>query len=160
MTAVRGAGLPGAVLPATGMRRPKLPTFRCAAALAGMLAFVGAPAWAQQPAAPPPGLKATTNNPNLSVATLKLDKGERAGKIIGAGVYLAADPNEQVGSVDDLILTDGDKATVAVISVGGVLGLGAKLIAVPFEQLKRGSDKLVLTGVTRDELNNMPSFQY
>ncbi len=138
--------------------------FRFGVAALGILALAGSPAMAQQPASPPPGpspgLKATTNNPNLSVSTVKLDNGERASKIIGSDVYLTSNMNEKAGSVDDLILTDGNKVTVAVIGVGGVLGIGSKLVAVPYSQLKQGSGKLVLTGVSRDELNAMPTFEY
>lgn len=137
-------------------------------AVAIVAGLVAGPVLAQQPrtATPPsgatpgvaPGLTATTNNPNLAVATLKLESGVRAGKIIGAAVY--SDANEKVGTVDDLILTDGDKATVAIVSVGGFLGIGSKLVAVPFSQLKRDGDKVTLLAVTRESLNTMPGFVY
>jgi len=116
-----------------------------------------APAPAPAPAQPG-GLVATTNNPNLSVASVRLENGVRASKVIGSTVY--NEQNERVGSVDDLIMTEDDKVTVAVISVGGFLGLGSKLVAVPFGQLKRDADRVVLTGATKDTLNGMPSFVY
>ena len=50
--------------------------------------------------------------------------------------------------------------TVAVISVGGLLGLGSKLVAVPFGQLKRDADRLVLLGATKAALNAVPNFVY
>ena len=62
--------------------------------------------------------------------------------------------------MDDLILTDGNKVTVAIISVGGFIGIGSKLIAVPFDQLKRNGDNFTLAGATKDAVNAMPSFQY
>lgn len=129
-----------------------------AAALATALQV--APAAAQQANQPAsvPGLVATTNNPNLSVASVRLENGERVSKVIGTGVN--GDNNEQVGSVDDLVMTDGDKITVAVIAVGGFLGLGSKLVAVPFSQLKRDGDHFVLAGATKDSLNAMPNFVY
>jgi len=116
-----------------------------------------APAPAPAPAQPG-GLVATTNNPNLSVASVRLENGVRASKVIGSTVY--NEQNERVGSVDDLIMTEDDKVTVAIISVGGFLGLGSKLVAVPFGQLKRDADRVVLTGATKDTLNGMPSFVY
>lgn len=118
-----------------------------------------APAPEPAPApAQPGGLVATTNNPNLSVASVRLENGVRASKVIGSTVY--NEQNERVGSVDDLIMTGDDKVTVAIISVGGFLGLGSKLVAVPFGQLKRDADRVVLTGATKDTLNGMPSFVY
>ncbi len=105
-----------------------------------------------------PGVVATTNNPNLAVANVKLENGARVSKIIGLTVY--TDGNEKVGTVDDVVLTEGDKATVAVISVGGFLGIGSKLVAVPFDQLKRDTDKATLPGATKDSLNAMPGLVY
>lgn len=112
---------------------------------------------ADQPATPP-GVVATTNNPNLAVASVKMENGVRASKLIGAAVY--SDQNERIGSVDDLVMTDGNKVTVAVVAVGGFLGLGSKLVAVPFEQMKRDGERMVLAGATKDTLNAAPNFVY
>ena len=125
--------------------------------LTAIAASVSVQVVAQQPAAPA-GVVATTNNPNLTVASVKLENGIRASKVIGTAVY--TDANEKVGVVDDLILTDGNKATVAIVAVGGVLGLGSKLVAMPFDQIKREADRVVLPGATKDSLAAMPSFVY
>ncbi len=108
--------------------------------------------------ATPPGVVATTNNPNLAVATLKLEHGQRVSKIVGATVY--NDTSDKIGTVDDLIMTTDDKVTMAVISVGGFLGLGSKLVAVPWNQLRQDGDKIVLAGASKDSLNGMPNFEY
>lgn len=131
--------------------------------LTAIAASVSVQVVAQQPPLPAapvlaPGLVATTNNPNLAVATVKLENGTRASRIIGASVYL--DSNEKIGTVDDLVMTAGNKVTVAVVSMGGVLGVGSKLVALPFEQLKVEADKVVLPGMTKDALGAMPSFVY
>lgn len=128
-------------------------------------ALVALPAVAQQPGqatvpppGPPAGVVPAVGNPNLAVASVRLENGTRASKVIGAAVY--SDQNERIGTVDDLVMTGGDKITVAVVSVGGFLGLGSKLIAIPFEQLKRETDRIVLTGATKETLNAMPSLVY
>ncbi len=128
--------------------------------LAGVMTLLAAFAWplAAQQAVPPAGVQATTNNPNLAVASVRLENGVRASRLIGATVY--SEQNERVGSVDDLVMTGDDKVTVAVISVGGFLGLGSKLVAVPFGQLKRDADRVVLPGASKDALNAMPNFVY
>ena len=113
---------------------------------------------ADQTAAPPAGVVATTNNPNLAFASVRLESGVRASKLIGSAVY--SDQNERIGSVDDLVMTDANKITVAVVSVGGFLGMGSKLVAVPFDQLKRDGDHVVLQGATKDTLNGMPNLVY
>jgi sporulation protein YlmC with PRC-barrel domain len=56
----------------------------------------------------------------------------RASKIIGASVKNKA--NEDLGSVQDLMIDPADgRVTYATISMGGVLGVGAKLYAVPWD---------------------------
>lgn len=132
--------------------------------LAAFLLLAG-PALAQQPAATPaspgsniPGIVATTNNPNLAVSAVRLERGQRISQIIGASVF--NDAGERTGGVDDLVMVEGDKVSVAIIAVGGFLGMGAKLVAVPYQQLKRDGDRLVLPGVTKDALEAMPTFNY
>jgi len=43
--------------------------------------------------------------------------------------------NEKIASVSDLILTQDGKVQYAVLSVGGVVGIGAKYTAIPWEKL-------------------------
>jgi len=62
--------------------------------------------------------------------------------------------------VDDLILSPESKVTMAVVSVGGFLGVGNKLVAVPWQQLKAEGDHLVLPGATKDTMGAAPGFQY
>jgi sporulation protein YlmC with PRC-barrel domain len=100
----------------------------------------------------------SSGNPNLSVASVKMDGGIRVSKIIGSAVY--ADPNTQIGTIDDLVMTADNKVVLAVISVGGVLGVGGKLVAVPYPQLRFDGGKTTLPGVTKDSLNAMPNFTF
>ncbi|MFC0408440.1 PRC-barrel domain-containing protein [Roseomonas elaeocarpi] len=83
----------------------------------------------------------------------------RASRIVGASVY--NDRNETIGSVDDLVLSDGGSPT-AVVSVGGFLGIGSKLVAVPFNQMRWNAEqsRWVLNGVTKDSLTALPAFSY
>ena len=116
---------------------------------------------AAAPAAPtgnPPGVSATVGNPNLAVASIKLDHGTRVSKILGATVY--GTDSKDLGKIDDLVMTGDNQVTLAVVSVGGFLGVGSKLVAFPFKNLKQDGDRLTLPGVTADTLNTMPSFEY
>ena len=62
------------------------------------------------------------------------DRGDvRASKLIGSSVY--NDRDEKVGSVDDIVLGKDNRADEVVVSVGGFLGIGTKLVAVPYSQL-------------------------
>ena len=131
-----------------------LTPLRLAAAAAFAVALTGA-AFAQQqdPPSPIPG------TPDLAVASVKVESGVRVSKLIGAAVYNKQ--NQQLGTIDDLILDQGNKATLAVVSVGGLLGVGSKLVAEPYSALQKGGDgKLILPDATKESLNTMPSFTY
>ena len=83
----------------------------------------------------------------------------RASKIVGASVY--DDHNQSVGSIDDVLMSEGDhKVASAVISVGGFLGIRSKLVAVPFEKLQMVDDKIVLSGATKASLEGMAEYHY
>ena len=106
----------------------------------------------------PAGNGLSSGNANLAVATVKLGSGYRASKVIGAAVYNAQ--NQQVGTIDDIVLDASNQAILAVISVGGFIGIGSKLIAVDYKNLHRQPDKVILPDASKDALNRMPSFTY
>jgi sporulation protein YlmC with PRC-barrel domain len=83
----------------------------------------------------------------------------RVSKVVGASVY--NDQNQSIGSIDDMLMSDNDhKADTVVLSVGGFLGMGAKLVSVPFDQLKIENDKIVMPGATKASLEGMPEYHY
>jgi sporulation protein YlmC with PRC-barrel domain len=84
--------------------------------------------------------------------------GHRASKLIGAPVY--NEQEERIGSIDDLIISPDRAVSFAVVSVGGFLGLGGRLIAIPVEQLREEKDRLILPGATKEALTKLPEFKY
>jgi hypothetical protein len=59
------------------------------------------------------------------------------------------------------VVNPQDKVTYAILSVGGFLGIGSKLVAVPFESLKTvKEERLMLPGATKDALKTLPEFKY
>jgi|GEM_PF-6949746 sporulation protein YlmC with PRC-barrel domain len=104
-----------------------------------------------------PGM-AVPGDPGLTIASVTMQGGVRVSKIIGAPVYNAG--NQQVGTVDDVVLDKGDTAKLAVISVGGFLGVGGKLVAVPFASLQLAPGKAVLPDASKEALEKMPGYTY
>jgi len=94
----------------------------------------------------------------VTVDITKINNGYRASKIIGSNVVNGS--NEKIGAVDDLLVGRDDSVLYAIVSVGGFLGIGTKLVAVPFETLKIGADSLVLPAGTKDDLKALPTFEY
>ena len=83
----------------------------------------------------------------------------RVSKLVGASVYNGQ--NQSIGSIDDVLMGDADhKADTAVISVGGFLGIGSKLVSVPFDQIKIQDNKVVMPGATKASLERMPGYNY
>lgn len=67
---------------------------------------------------------------------------------------------DKVGKIDDIVLNSNDQAVLAVISVGGFLGIGDKLVAVPFDQLQLDKDKAILmSSATAEQLKTMPEYK-
>jgi hypothetical protein len=94
----------------------------------------------------------------VKVDVHKVATGYRASKLVGATVV--NDANETVGKVDDLIVGPDGKAMFAILSVGGFLGMGDRLVAVPHDTLRYGKDKVVLAGGTKEQLKLLPEFKY
>jgi len=124
-----------------------------AAILAIAVSLAGAPGLAQS---------APQSAALSGVAAKDLGGGFRASKVIGSTVV--NDQNETVGKIDDVIIpgTGNNKDPVAVISVGGFLGVGSKLVAIPYKELRPDPSKneFVLPGATKDSLKTLPEFRY
>jgi len=106
-----------------------------------------------------PGVTTSSTAMSSSSKFFTADHQVRASKVVGASVY--NDQNQSIGSVDDVLMGDADhKAGTAVLSVGGFLGMGAKLVSVPFDQLKIENDKVVMPGASKASLEGMPDYHY
>ena len=68
----------------------------------------------------------------------------RASKVVGLNVY--NEKNENVGSINDLLMDKDGSIKAAVISVGGFLGMGARLVAVPYDKIKFSTEPVAYTG--------------
>jgi hypothetical protein len=86
--------------------------------------------------------------------------GYRTSKIVGSTVI--NDAKESIGKIDDLIIAQDKHIVFAVVSVGGFLGAGSKLVAVQYDQLRPTPDNqgFVLAGATKDSLKALPEFSY
>jgi sporulation protein YlmC with PRC-barrel domain len=93
-------------------------------------ALLASVAFAQTPTA-------TTNRADMSpsAASGASFQGDwRASKVVGLKVY--NDDNSSIGSINDLLTDRNGNIKAVVIGVGGVLGVGEQLVAVPFDKVK------------------------
>jgi sporulation protein YlmC with PRC-barrel domain len=124
------------------------------------------PAVAQTPAVNAPATHTTSgdptasgyNSPSARNPVMTDNGGMRTSKIVGSSVY--NDRDEKIGSIDDLVVAN-DHSLHAVLSVGGFLGIGSKMVEVTFDKLKFGNTKgssdnrVVLPGSTKQQLTRI-----
>ncbi|WKB52953.1 PRC-barrel domain-containing protein [Eleftheria terrae] len=127
-----------------------------ATVLAGLL--LCNPLQAQSPPAVAAGESSATAL-GVSVAETQLLVGSyRASRLRRADVF--NEKGEKVGRVDDLLIAPDGSLSIAVIDVGGFLGLGKHLVAIPVRQFKHIAPKAVLPGASRESLKALPKFEY
>ena len=85
--------------------------------------------------------------------------GYRASKLLGADIY--NDAGEKIGKLDDFIVGSEANVSVAVVAVGGFLGMGSRMVAVPATSIESNEQgQMVLPGGTKDRLMALPEFRY
>ena len=94
----------------------------------------------------------------VKVDVQKLAAGYRASTVIGSNVV--NDANETIGEISDLLVSLDGKQPYAVLSIGGFLGMGTRLVVVPYDTLKFADKKVRLPGGTKQGLKALPEFKY
>ena len=83
-------------------------------------------------------------------------------RLIGSNVYNKQ--NENIGTVEDLVIENGKTVTALVVGVGGFLGLGERYVAVDPSTVslvrQEGGSSRVVMDTTKDNLRNAPAFEY
>jgi len=150
--AASGAGAAGAP---TADQKPPVPIAEKAKPAApGLLSKPTATPEAAAPAA----AASAPQIPSFDVAVLAT--GIRASRVMGKAVRNEA--GEDIGTVNDLIINPPDNVAYAIIGVGGFLGVGERLVAVPFDALlpRDAGNGLALPGATKDSIKLLPEFKY
>jgi sporulation protein YlmC with PRC-barrel domain len=90
-------------------------------------------------------------------ATTPLEGWQRSSQISGMTVTNAQ--GEKLGKIDDLLFDQAGALKYAILSHGGILGIGDKLIAIPWKALKLGKEKKTLViNVDKVTLEKAPNF--
>ncbi|MHB8272943.1 PRC-barrel domain-containing protein [Bradyrhizobium sp.] len=104
-------------------------------------ALLATAAFAQTPTA-------TTDRANMAPAAASDSSSYqgnwRASKLVGLSVY--NDNNESLGSINDLLTDKSGNIKAVVIGVGGFLGVGEHLVAVPLDKIKFVNEPVVYAG--------------
>ncbi len=119
------------------------------AATALLIASAAMPAFAQ-------GAKQTVTLMEINPMTLAT--GYRSSKLVGSTVY--NDAKEDIGKVDDLIVTSKDSVPYAVLSVGGFLGMAKQHVVVAASALNVVDGRITLNGGSKESLKALPNYSY
>jgi sporulation protein YlmC with PRC-barrel domain len=115
-------------------------------------ALLASAAFAQSPTA--------TTSPATSAAPVTASDSTyngnwRASKVVGLSVYNEA--NESLGSINDLLTDKEGNIKAVVIGVGGFLGVGERLIAVPYDKIKFVNEPVATTSASASGSSGMKS---
>jgi sporulation protein YlmC with PRC-barrel domain len=113
------------------------------AGLAGS-ALLATVAFAQSPTTPSESTKMAPAPAAASDMSSSYQGNWRASKMVGLSVY--NDSNESIGSINDLLTDKSGNIKAVVIGVGGFLGIGEHLVAVPLDKVKFVNEPIVYTG--------------
>src|SRR3954466_16385244 len=106
-------------------------------------ALLATSAFAQSPTA-------TTDRANMAPAAASDSSSYqghwRSSKLVGLSEY--NENNESVGSINDLLTDKSGNIKAVVIGVGGFLGVGEHLVAVPFDKVKFVTEPVAYTGAS------------
>src|ERR1700757_2456391 len=116
-------------------------------AIAGVAgtALLASVAFAQSPAT---SSDTTKNAPTttMSDTSSSFHGNWRASKLVGLSVY--NEKNESVGSINDMLTDKNGKIVAVVIGVGGFLGVGEHLVAVPFDKVKFSTEPVAYSSAS------------
>ncbi len=93
------------------------------------------------------------------LATVSINKRNTVAGIIGEKVYNVR--NEQVATIDDVLFNADGTASKIILANGGIMGMGAKHVAVDFGLLyTRANNDDVIVPITEETIKRMAPFSY
>lgn len=97
--------------------------------------------------------------PNVASTGAAAQQGTSFETMMGKAVY--GESGGKLGDVADIILdAQSGQATQVILDRGGILGIGAKQVALDYTLLNADGDRIVARQVTEDQVKQMAEFEY
>jgi sporulation protein YlmC with PRC-barrel domain len=81
----------------------------------------------------------------------------RASELLGKS--LKSTDGEQLGDLNDLIISSQGEINFALVSKGGVLGVGEQVVPVPWNAISRGTQEdELLVNIDKERFDNAPAY--
>ncbi|WP_274627555.1 PRC-barrel domain-containing protein [Arvimicrobium flavum] len=123
-------------------------------------------AMAQESTQPAPAMPA--QNETMPADTMKAPaavqpaSGHLATNLIGENVYNGTgDQAQNIGDVNDIVISNEGMVEAVVVGVGGFLGIGEKNVAVDYKQMnwaEQNGDRWLVMETTKEALESLPNF--
>ncbi|TCH96155.1 hypothetical protein EJV46_21480 [Roseococcus sp. SYP-B2431] len=125
------------------------------------------------PAAIAPQVGAPSNPPASAAPGAMLTRGAallsqpRISRLLGSRIY--NDRNQAIGEVEEVLLAPpvtpaapSSLGPVAIVQLGGFLGMGGRLVSVPLGDLRWSAERgrITMPGATQQALRARPAFDY
>jgi sporulation protein YlmC with PRC-barrel domain len=80
----------------------------------------------------------------------------RGEEIVGKTLY--GTRGEEIGEIDDVVVSREGRKPAASVGVGGFLGIGEHKVAIPLEQIQIGAEDRLTTNMTRGTIVALPPY--
>jgi sporulation protein YlmC with PRC-barrel domain len=108
---------------------------------------------AYQPGTTPQGTARPSQMPQAGRAMMLHKTSELIGKTV------KGTQGEDLGTIHDIVLTpDHQQVSYVALSSGGVLGIGGRLHAIPWQAVKVGAKEDITLSISKDQFQKAPSF--
>ncbi|SFT46992.1 PRC-barrel domain-containing protein [Mesorhizobium sp. YR577] len=137
--------------------------FRNLLATTAIATLMATAAYAQESATPAPANPAPMAQEAAPAETpVTRADGHLASNIIGETVYNGTgEQAENIGKVNDIVISKDGAIESLVVGVGGFLGLGAKNVAVNYSEVdwaEQNGDRWAVVNTTKEQLQALPDF--
>jgi len=116
-------------------------------------------AFAQTAPAPAPAETAPMTQDAGKMATMD---GHLASNLIGENVYNGTgDDAQNIGDVNDLVISNDGSVQSVIVGVGGFLGMGEREVALAWSDLQISNNgEQVMVNMTKDQMKGLPEYKY
>jgi|GEM_PF-1254286 len=123
-------------------------------------------AYDTEAAADEPALKGTTTETTAMDATLPSEPiltAQTPDQMVSddlIGMDVRNQEDESIGTIDALVIDGQNRVVAGIVSVGGFLGIGAKEVAVNWQQFRfLPEEEIAAVSLSREQLENAPAFR-
>ncbi len=101
---------------------------------------------------------ATTTGPSQTNGKTAMEQADRVSKILGKKVI--SQKGEDLGKIEDLVLSKEGCLQFIILAPGGLLGSGDQLIPVPWKAVKTGAQAdTIIIDMDKSQLEKAPTFE-